>query len=93
MKIVTDARSAKVPQLRENPACELNWWFPGSNEQFRISGRAELHAFNGPPSPIRDAVGAQWRELNDGGRNFLFLQCGPRISFILIIRVVVATGG
>ena len=79
MKIVTDARSAKVSQLRANPACEINWWFPGSKEQFRISGHAELHAFNGPPSPIRDAVGAQWRELNDGGRNFLLLQCDPRI--------------
>lgn len=46
LKIITDRRSEKVPQILANPAVEVVWWFPGSNEQFRISGRAELHAFH-----------------------------------------------
>jgi len=46
LKIITDRRSEKVGQILANPAVEVVWWFPGSNEQFRISGRAELHAFH-----------------------------------------------
>jgi len=46
LKIITDRRSEKVPQILANSSVELIYWFPGSNEQFRISGRAELHAFH-----------------------------------------------
>ena len=35
MKMITDQRSNKV---QESTACEMVWWFPKSNEQYRIRG-------------------------------------------------------
>lgn len=35
MKMITDQRSSKV---QESTACEMVWWFPKSNEQYRIRG-------------------------------------------------------
>jgi hypothetical protein len=42
MKMITDSRSSKVHQVAgrhpDQNTCELVWWFPLSNEQFRIRG-------------------------------------------------------
>lgn len=93
LKIITDARSEKVGQIRENPLVEVTWWFPGSNEQFRISGRAELHSFGGTlitggatSSSVSnrantDAVRDQWRQLKDQAREqFYWDQPGVNFS-------------
>ncbi|RHZ44814.1 hypothetical protein Glove_709g53 [Diversispora epigaea] len=40
--ISTDIRSNKVSQLKENPGCELCWWFPETGDQFRLSGNAYI---------------------------------------------------
>ncbi len=47
----TDARSPKVVQMLSTPSVELAWWMEGSQDQFRISGRAFIvpppdHAFH-----------------------------------------------
>jgi len=93
LKIITDARSEKVGQIRENPQVEVTWWFPGSNEQFRISGRAELHSFGGAlitggatSSSVSshantEAVRDQWRQLKDQAREqFYWDQPGVNFS-------------
>jgi pyridoxamine 5'-phosphate oxidase len=41
MKMVTDDRSKKVQQVMRHPSrsAELHWWFPKSNEQYRVQGQ------------------------------------------------------
>jgi pyridoxamine 5'-phosphate oxidase len=38
----TDLRSRKVLQNQEQPVAEVVWWFPKTNEQYRIRGRLIL---------------------------------------------------
>ncbi|CAG8468005.1 9076_t:CDS:2 [Diversispora eburnea] len=40
--IATDIRSNKVLQLKNDPGCELCWWFPETGDQFRLSGNAYI---------------------------------------------------
>jgi hypothetical protein len=42
MKMCTDMRSRKVAQNHAQPIAELVWWFPTTNEQYRIRGRLIL---------------------------------------------------
>jgi len=42
MKMCTDLRSRKVAQNQQQPMAELVWWFPKTNEQYRIRGRLIL---------------------------------------------------
>ena len=42
LKIVTDTRSKKVPELQDNPVCEVSWYFSHTREQYRIKARAEI---------------------------------------------------
>jgi len=63
----TDTRSAKVAQIAANPWGELCWYFAGTREQFRISGRLEVIA-----EPVEaELVAAReraWRERSDASR-------------------------
>lgn len=36
--MITDKRSEKIQQLKQNPAAEICWYFSESREQFRIAG-------------------------------------------------------
>lgn len=38
LQFTTDTRSEKCEQLETNPAVEACWWFPASQEQYRIQG-------------------------------------------------------
>lgn len=68
-KIITDSRSEKVRHFQANSNVELNFWFPGSNEQFRIRGKAELVGFDdAADSHLRSAVKSQWGQLKDSAR-------------------------
>lgn len=63
----TDARSRKADHLRENPRVALHAWFPGTREQFRLSGRATLHGRHaqGPWGEFRQRC---WQGLEDSER-------------------------
>lgn len=54
----TDLRSHKANHLTENPKIALHAWFPQTQEQFRLTGRASLHG--------RHAEGA-WAALRNHG--------------------------
>ena len=41
-QFTTDTRSEKCGQLAANPAAEACWWFPVSQEQYRIEGTLRL---------------------------------------------------
>jgi len=42
LKMITDARSEKVEQLKHNDGAEMVWWFSQSSEQYRITGNCVL---------------------------------------------------
>ena len=42
LQFTTDTRSEKCDQLAANPAVEGCWWFPASQEQYRIQGTLRL---------------------------------------------------
>jgi len=46
----TDVRTPKVHQLKANPNVELAWWIEGTQEQFRISGKA--YVFSAPEKSV-----------------------------------------
>ncbi|CAG8800572.1 22325_t:CDS:2 [Racocetra persica] len=48
--ITTDIRTPKVKHLLENPGFEVCWWFPSTNDQFRLSGDA--YVLPPPTNPI-----------------------------------------
>ena len=53
LTFVTDARSEKVGELGQQPACELCWYLPGTREQFRWArpGVDRHLATAAPPPP------------------------------------------
>jgi pyridoxamine 5'-phosphate oxidase len=59
--IYTDQRSAKVGQIRANPAVSLLFYHPRKNVQIRVDGRAELHH--------NDELAARhWQKVGEFGR-------------------------
>eukprot|EP00162_Nutomonas_longa_P010308 comp19834_c0_seq1/m.38423 comp19834_c0_seq1/g.38423 ORF comp19834_c0_seq1/g.38423 comp19834_c0_seq1/m.38423 type:complete len:237 (+) comp19834_c0_seq1:33-743(+) len=38
----TDTRAQKARDVRDNPVCEIAWYFPMTREQFRLSGKVVL---------------------------------------------------
>jgi pyridoxamine 5'-phosphate oxidase len=64
LDLLTDGRSAKVAELKQQPAVELCWLLPRARSQFRLRGRLE---------PLAPEVGnaereRHWRGLTPGGR-------------------------
>ena len=45
--MVSDTRSAKYDELRNDPRTELAWYFPKTREQYRFQGTIELHDSEG----------------------------------------------
>ncbi|RKP13481.1 hypothetical protein BJ684DRAFT_20040 [Piptocephalis cylindrospora] len=42
LRFATDLRSEKIPGLLKDPRVELCWWFPETQEQYRLRGLAHL---------------------------------------------------
>ncbi|CAD7943291.1 unnamed protein product [Amoebophrya sp. A120] len=70
MKIVTDRRSEKVGHLLQNPKAELLWWFPSTNEQYRIFGECKLADAN--DAVYGKFVADNWKNLSDATREQFF---------------------
>ncbi|CAD7928168.1 unnamed protein product [Amoebophrya sp. A25] len=70
LKIVTDRRSEKVGHLLNSRFAELLWWFPQTNEQYRISGVCTLSGGGCPH--LGDIVLNNWRSLSDATREQFF---------------------
>jgi pyridoxamine 5'-phosphate oxidase len=68
LKIITDARSEKIPQIDQTPWGEACWYFPKTREQFRLYGHLTLITAADPDpqsQPIRQKA---WQELSDAAR-------------------------
>ena len=72
MKMITDARSEKVSQIKQSPACEMVWWFPKSSEQYRLSGNLSLVSEDEPDGWLLSARKQQWSTLSDMAREQFF---------------------
>ena len=72
LKMCTDLRSRKVLQKnQEQPLAELVWWFPKTNEQYRIRGRLILVGQGGGTTEDRTLMISRkelWGNLSDPAR-------------------------
>ena len=74
LTFITDRRSQKVKQLLGNPRCEVVWWFPRTNEQYRIKGRAALTLDGCDDEELVKARVKAWKALSDTAREAFFMQ-------------------
>ena len=89
MRMITDLRSQKVEQVQQHPtnAAELLWWFPKSNEQYRIQGRL-IFVGSGKFQYDQDmdmarARKEQWGNLSDAARESFFGNDVPGLPYRL----------
>lgn len=61
----TDSRTQKADHLRTNPRLMLHAWFPATQEQFRLAGRATLHGAHAD-EPWAAVRARAWEDLDDG---------------------------
>lgn len=82
LTFVTDARSKKVDEVAQSPFAELCWYFPGTREQYRISGTLEIVSSAHPDPVLLKARVNAWKRMSDGGRaQFAWPQPGlPRLE-------------
>lgn len=88
LKMITDSRSSKVPQINRDNRCEVVWWFSKSSEQYRIAGDIVLVSAEGRSGTEagekkeKDATDIellrlrrqQWGNLSDKAREQFFWQ-------------------
>jgi len=58
---LTDSRTAKVAQLRHQPYCEVNWWFPTTQEQYRIAGVMAQIGADHPDPELSSLRATHWK--------------------------------
>ncbi len=68
LKFVTDARSEKADQIKQQPWAEICWYFPNTREQFRITGCLTLVGSDSSDPALKQAMIHSWQELSDAGR-------------------------
>jgi PPOX class probable FMN-dependent enzyme len=68
LQFITDQRSQKVEQLRNNPWAEVCWYFPKTREQFRIAGKLQLITHNDSKTELSQAYQTIWQSLSDSAR-------------------------
>ena len=80
LTFVTDARSEKVGELGQQPACELCWYLPGTREQFRWARPGvdrHLATAAPPPAPAPPVAPPQIRfTATDRGHARAWGPCG-----------------
>ncbi len=69
LEVVTDGRTQKMIQIRQNPQVEACWYFPTTREQFRIGGRMAIADENCPDAALRQERSRIWQTLSDAARS------------------------
>lgn len=65
---VTDVRSSKVEEVKQNPNYEAAWYFEGSREQFRLTGQMTIVGEDHGNSKLLEERQRVWSSLSPGGR-------------------------
>jgi len=68
LKIITDARSQKIDQIKHQSCGEACWYFPKTREQFRLTGQLSVVNQEYPDEKLRQARLATWQALSDSSR-------------------------
>ncbi len=68
LKFITDARSEKADQIKQQPWAEVCWYFPNTREQFRITGCLTLVGCDNSDPALQKARITTWQELSDAAR-------------------------
>ena len=76
LKVVTDTRSEKAPQINHSPWGEVCWYFPTTREQFRLLGSLILVLPDHPDPILKTTRQKSWQELSDAART-QFLWASP----------------
>jgi PPOX class probable FMN-dependent enzyme len=87
LKMITDARSEKVAQIRQNPACEIVWWFSQSSEQYRFAGKLLLVGHDTADEALLAARKQQWGNLSDPAREQFFWPPPGAYSDEVVVQV------
>ena len=69
LKIITDARSAKIEEIDHQPVAEICWYFTKTREQFRITGNLQLITTTETEPELLQARKMTWRDLSDSARS------------------------
>ena len=69
LKIITDLRSAKIPDIESQEIGEICWYFTKTREQFRISGNLRLITVKEADLDLQKARKIAWHDLSDGARS------------------------
>jgi len=69
LKIITDARSAKIKDLENKAFAEVCWYFTKTREQFRIAGKLKLITATETNLELLQARKTTWHNLSDSARS------------------------
>ena len=69
IKIITDARSNKIPEIEYQSVAEICWYFTKTREQFRISGTLQLITAQEIDPNLKKARQTTWHNLSDAARS------------------------
>ena len=68
LQIISDRRSQKTDQLRQNSNAEACWYFTKTREQFRLSGLLTLVTAETADSELQQARTQLWQDISDNAR-------------------------
>ena len=66
--MISDRRSQKTEQIRQNPNAEACWYFTKSREQFRLAGKLTLVTAETPNPSLLKARQQIWQNISDNAR-------------------------
>ena len=69
LKIITDARSAKIQDIEHQSVAEICWYFTKTREQFRILGTLQLVTARETDPNLQKARQITWHNLSDSARS------------------------
>ena len=69
LKIITDARSTKIQDIKHQNRAEICWYFIKTREQFRIMGNLEIVTCNEENPTLQQARQETWQNLSDAARS------------------------
>lgn len=68
LQIVTDSRSAKIPEIEQHNWVEICWYFPKTREQFRLSGNISIINVHTPETDLQQLRHQVWSTLSDSAK-------------------------
>ena len=69
LKVITDARSAKISDIEYQPVGEICWYFTKTREQFRITGTLSIITATTAKHQLLKERNITWHNLSDSARS------------------------